>query len=171
MNWKMIIGSAIVFGPLFWVLAAGFGNDPHAVPFVLAGKEASDFELTSLDGTTVKLSDFRGKPVVINFWSTWCQPCKIEHPILLDAARIYQPMGVRFVSVLYQDDAAKARVYLRKNGSEWPTLVDPGGRTAISYGVAGVPETFFIDRNGVVVHKVAGPVGAEEMITTLQGML
>ncbi len=171
MNWRVLAVGLVVIVPLVALLAAGFGRDPKLRSESMVGRAAPVFNLEQLEGGRFSLKGQNGQPVVVNFWSTWCQPCKIEHPILLDAARIYQPMGVRFVSVLYQDDAAKARVYLRKNGSEWPTLVDPGGRTAISYGVAGVPETFFIDRNGVVVHKVAGPVGAEEMITTLQGML
>ena len=171
MNWRVLaVGMAIIV-PLVVVLAAGFGRSPKLRSEAMVGKAAPTFDLQQLDGDSFSLAGNEGHPVVVNFWSTWCQPCKLEHPVLLDAARVYGPMGVRFVAVLYQDDASKARAYLQKNGSEWPTLVDPGGRTAIAYGVAGVPETFFIDRKGQVVHKVAGPVSADVMLETLQGML
>ena len=100
-----------------------------------------------------------------------CQPCKVEHPVLMSAAESYGPNGVHFVAVLYQDDAAKARAFLNRSGSHWPTLEDPGGRTAIAYGVAGVPETFFIDQTGTIVRKVAGPVSQDIMVSTLEQML
>jgi cytochrome c biogenesis protein CcmG/thiol:disulfide interchange protein DsbE len=73
--------------------------------------------------------------------------------------------------VVYQDEPAKVRKYIKRYGSAWPTLLDPGGRTAISYGVAGVPETFFVDASGKVVHKVAGPVSRDVMVQTLESLL
>ena len=171
MRWKIVFVGFLVTAPLFLILASGFGNNPHAVPFMLLDKPAPSFELQTLNGEKIDLVSLAGKPVVLNFWSTWCQPCKIEHPVLMQAAQAYTPLGVHFVAVLYQDDAAKARAYLRRSGSHWPTLNDPGGRTAIAYGVAGVPETFFIDSDGTIVRKVSGPVSQEVMVQTLEQML
>jgi cytochrome c biogenesis protein CcmG/thiol:disulfide interchange protein DsbE len=171
MNWKVLAAGGVVTLPLVALLAAGFGRDPKLRSNALEGREAPNFALNTLNGEPFSLEEARGHPVVVNFWSTWCQPCKIEHPVLMSAAESYGPLGVQFVAVLYQDEAAKARAFLARAGSHWPTLEDPGGRTAISYGVAGVPETFFVDKNGVIVRKVAGPVSQEVMVTTLEHLL
>ena len=171
MNWKVLAGGAVITVPLVTLLAAGFGRDPKLRSNALEGREAPSFVLNTLDGKPFSLESARGKPVVVNFWSTWCQPCKVEHPVLMSAAEAYGPNGVHFVAVLYQDDAAKARAFLNRSGSHWPTLEDPGGRTAIAYGVAGVPETFFIDQSGTIVRKVAGPVSQDIMVSTLEQML
>ena len=171
MNWKVLGAGAAITVPLVALLAAGFGRDPKLKSNALEGREAPNFALQTLDGEPFSLSEAKGHPVVVNFWSTWCQPCKIEHPVLMSAAEAYGPNGVHFVAVLYQDEASKARAFLNRSGSHWPTLEDPGGRTAIAYGVAGVPETFFIDRKGTIVRKVSGPVSQEIMVTTLEQML
>ena len=171
MNWRVLTVGAVVTVPLIALLSAGFGRDPKLISNELEGRKAPTFNLTTLDGDPFSLESARGMPVVVNFWSTWCQPCKIEHPVLMGAAESYGPAGVQFVAVLYQDDASKARAFLNRSGSHWPTLEDPGGKTAIAYGVAGVPETFFIDKTGTIIRKVAGPVSQEVMVTTLEQML
>ncbi|MBW1877631.1 MAG: redoxin family protein, partial [Deltaproteobacteria bacterium] len=101
-----------------------------------------------------------------NFWSTWCVPCKQEHPVLQSAATRYDE--VAFFGVLYSDEPVKAKAYLKRAGSTYQTLVDPGGKMAVDYGVAGVPETYFIDANGVITHKQVGPV-SWDLLTTLLG--
>jgi len=171
MNWKVLTAGLAITVPLVAVLAAGFGRDPKLRSNALEGTKAHRFSLQTLQGKPFSLDAAAGKSVVVNFWSTWCQPCKVEHPILLRAAETYGPMGVQFVAVLYQDDASKARAFINRSGSYWPTLEDPGGRTAIAYGVAGVPETFFIDANGTIVRKVSGPVSESIMVSTLEQML
>ena len=171
MNWRVLLLGGLVVVPLVAVLAAGFGRDPKLRSNALEGRDAPLFSLETVDGAPFSLEAYRGQPVVVNFWSTWCQPCKIEHPVLLEAAQVYGPFGVQFVAVLYQDEPAKARRYLAQHGSAWPTLTDPSGRTAIAYGVAGVPETFFIDKHGTIVRKVTGPVDRPTMVSTLQEML
>lgn len=151
----LALGLVIIL-PLLALFALSFGNDPRAVPSVLEGTQAPPFALTSLDGEPISLDALRGKPVVINFWSTWCGPCKQEHPALLDAARRHTDAA--FLGVIYNDDPAKCRAWLQRNGQAYPTLDDPTGRTAIDFGVAGVPETYFIDAEGVIRHKHAGPL-------------
>lgn len=171
MNWRVLTAGAVITVPLVALLAAGFGRDPKLRSNALEGREAPPFALKTIDGEPFSLADAKGMPVVVNFWSTWCQPCKIEHPVLMSAAEAYGPAGVQFVAVIYQDDVSKVRAFLNRSGSHWPTLEDPGGRTAIAYGVAGVPETFFIDKDGVIVRKVSGPVSQPVMVSTLEGML
>jgi cytochrome c biogenesis protein CcmG/thiol:disulfide interchange protein DsbE len=104
------------------------------------------------------LDALKGQPVVLNFWSTWCGPCKYEHDDLQRAAR--QNPDVKFLGVIYSDEPDKCRRYLRQVGTAYEHLVDTSGRTAIDYGVAGVPETFFINAAGTIVHKQVGPVNA-----------
>lgn len=158
MNWKVLgLGAALVT-PLVWVLAQGFGRDPHALPDVMSGKQAPPFSLVTLDGDPVSLEALRGQPVVLNFWATWCGPCAQEHPYLLSAADAWKARGVVFLGVLYGDEPEKARAFLEKRGQAYPTLVDPDQHTAIDYGVAGVPETYFLDREGRIAYKATGPV-------------
>ena len=171
MNWKILAVGALCAVPAVVILAEGFGHDPRALPSVLEGKPAPGFSLTSLDGQPISLAEQRGKPVVVNFWATWCVPCSQEHPLLLEAAQRYQDRGVVFLGVLYGDTADKAVPFLKKHGSAYPNLLDPGQVTAIDYGVGGVPETFFIDKSGMIARKVVGPVSPDEMISTLESLL
>jgi len=107
--------------------------------------------------------------VVLNFWATWCRPCVAEHRTLQAAAQ--QHAGeVVFLGVLYGDEPERARRWLAEVGSVYPTLVDPAQRAVVDYGVAGVPETFFLDRRGVIVHKVSGAISAGEIEGVLRSM-
>ncbi len=181
MNWRIIAIGALLLLPLLWALGSGFGNNPHEIPSVLLDIPAPDFELLDInsaaqDGakpetaSTIKLSSLRGTPVVLNFWSTWCQPCKVEHGILQAASRHFGE-DVHFLGVVYQDETSAARQYLRSRGNEYPQLEDPGARTAIDYGVAGVPESFFIDTDGIIRFKVAGAVTAGVLERELQRLM
>jgi len=172
MNWKVLVAGLVPIAALVGVLASGFGKDPHALPSMLDGKPAPAFELENLDGSgPVTLESLKGSPVVINFWATWCRPCAQEHPHLLEAARRYGPRGVKFVGILYGDTPEKAKPYLKRHGSGYPTLLDPGQRCAIDYGVGGVPETFILSRDGVVVRKHAGPMHLDDLSEALEELL
>jgi cytochrome c biogenesis protein CcmG/thiol:disulfide interchange protein DsbE len=94
--------------------------------------------------------------VVLNFWATWCVPCYQEHPVLAAGASRYP--DVAFVGVVYEDEEARVERYLREQGGSYPSLMDDGGKTAIAYGVYGVPETFFIAPDGTIVEKHTGPL-------------
>ena len=148
-------GLALIVG-LAALLGSGFGTDPHAIRSTMIRQEAPAFTLTDLDGRAVRLEELRGKPVILNFWSTWCGPCKAEHPLFQGAAM--QHPDVQFLGVVYSDQIDKVRRYIGIEGAAYPNLMDPGSHTAIDYGVTGVPETYFIDRNGMILHKEAGPV-------------
>jgi cytochrome c biogenesis protein CcmG/thiol:disulfide interchange protein DsbE len=165
----LIVGLAVVL-PLVAFLAAGFRFDPHEMYSPLVGKAAPGFQLTALDGSTHDLTGLRGKPVVLNFWSTWCPPCIQEHPVFVAASEHYGDR-VEFLGVVYQDEPAKIRQFQQRYGSWGPSLVDPGGKTAIAYGVYGPPETFLIDPQGVIVDKVVGAVSGDYLKRILDGML
>jgi cytochrome c biogenesis protein CcmG/thiol:disulfide interchange protein DsbE len=169
-NWTvLVVGLAIVL-PLVALFAVSFGNDPHAVPNMLEGQRAPSFQLVDLDGKPWSLEALRGKPVVLNFWSTWCGPCKQEHQILQDGARRHPE--VTFLGVVYNDEPDACRRYLEKAGTSYAHLVDADGRVAIDYGVAGVPETYFIDATGTIAHKQVGPVNGpilEQLVSHLGG--
>ena len=117
----------------------------------LIGKAAPDFTLKDLSGNTVTLASLRGRPVLLNFWASWCPPCRNEAPLLSDVARQQDAQGLAIVGVIYADDNLKAlNDFIGEYNLAYPNVRDPGSRTAINYGVAAVPETFFIDKDGVI---------------------
>lgn len=159
MSWKRAsIGFAIGL-PILALLAFGLTRDPRELPSTLPGQPAPDFTLQTLDGgESVHLADVEAEAVVLNFWASWCVPCRAEHALLAAAARAYEPRGVRFFGVIYNDPPANARAFLDELGASYPSLIDDGTKTAIDYGVYGVPETFVIDAQGIVRFKKAGPI-------------
>ena len=169
MNWKVLVAGFALVLPLLFILAKGFDSDPHEFDSPLIGKPAPDFTLHDLDGAEVSLASLRGKPVVLNFWATWCVPCKQEHPYLL-AAAARAGDRVTFYGVVYQDEPETIRGWLEKHGSGYPTLVDEGNRAAIAFGVYGVPETYVIDAQGIIRHKFVGPVTPDELSAQLAAL-
>jgi cytochrome c biogenesis protein CcmG/thiol:disulfide interchange protein DsbE len=168
MNRTVLIVGVIIAAVLVAILFAGLGKDPSAIRSPLIGKPAPAFALREV-GTnrTVDLAQFRGKPVVLNFWATWCGPCWEEHPVLVANARMLQP-NVQFLGVVFQDKEDKILGFLNQRGSSYPTVVDEAGKTAIAYGVGGVPETYFVDANGVIRAKYAGPMSPDILREHLQ---
>jgi cytochrome c biogenesis protein CcmG/thiol:disulfide interchange protein DsbE len=171
MNRTVLLVGVVIAIALVGVLFLGLGKDPALIESPLIDKPAPTFALRQV-GTesTVDISQFRGKPVVINFWATWCGPCWEEHPVLVANARQLQP-NVQFLGVVFQDEESKILGFLQQRGSSYPTVVDEGGKTAIAYGVGGVPETFFVDAKGVIVAKFTGPMSTEDIETNLRKVL
>ena len=156
-NRKVLVAGLAIALPLLVVLVANLGRDPHSVRSPLIGRPATPFRLVPVGGgAPVALESLHGKPVVINFWATWCVPCFQEHAALVEAARSLP--DVQFLGIVYEDDEAQTGEFLRQRGTSYPSLMDKDGKTAIAYGVFGVPETFFIDPEGRIVEKHVGPL-------------
>lgn len=163
MKWKWTLALVVVCLGLVLVLRAGFGRNPHEVPFMLQGQPAPAFSLRSMTSNEeVKLEQLRGRPVVINFWASWCGPCAMEHPVLEWGAREFGDQA-QFLGIVFEDTEENARDFLRRYGVSFPQLLDPRSRTAVGYGVAGVPETYFIDAQGIIRGKHVGPIDMESL--------
>lgn len=141
-----------------------------AVQSPLIGKAAPDFALKSLDGAAVRLRALRGRPVVVNFWASWCVPCREEAPLFRElSARQGPGQGLAVLGILFQEPSDRqARDFIAEYQLAYPALRDPRADTAINYGVAGVPETFFIDAGGTVRDKVSGGLNRERLNAGLQ---
>lgn len=171
MNKKILLGGLAIVLPLLVLFAKSFGGNPHAVRSPLVGRQAPPFHLKTYDeGKPVSLASLRGTPVVVNFWATWCEPCKVEHGVLTQGAKRHDGK-VQFVGIVYEDEPPKIEAFLRRFGSGYPALLDVGGKAAIAYGVGGIPETFFIDAYGVVVSKYTGPIRPDELEARVQELL
>lgn len=154
---------------LIVVLALGFRRDPRDIRSAVVGDPAPAFRLERLDGPgTVALDDLRGKIVVVNFFASWCVPCREEHPALVRAWERYRTSDVVLVGVLYQDSVESGREFVRRLGGTWPTAIDDGGRTALGFGVFGVPETFFIGRDGVIGGRHIGPIDEDTLVRGIE---
>jgi cytochrome c biogenesis protein CcmG/thiol:disulfide interchange protein DsbE len=130
---------------------------------MLAGQAGESKEL--------RLAALRGQPVVINFWASWCQPCRQEAEVLERFAREYGPRGVAFVGVNVWDNADKARAFLEEYGVTYHNGEDRGGSAAIDYGLTGLPETFFVDRDGQLVRKFIGPITERALRAAVEELL
>lgn len=121
----------------------------HRAPPV-SGPSVTPSPFTTLDSLT-------GRWVIVNFFATWCTPCQVEQPQLASFAAAHRSSGdVQLVMVIYNDNTPNVQGFLRAKGGDWPAVQDPGGQVALNYGVSGIPETFLIDPNGVIVGKVTG---------------
>ena len=168
MNRKVLLAGLVVVLPLLAVLVMNLGRDPHTIRSPLVGQPAPPFELRPVGGgAAMSLASLRGKPVVVNFWATWCMPCLEEHAALAAGARRHGA-AVQFLGVVYEDEETRVASFLKQRGAAYPSLMDDGGRTAIAYGVAGVPETYFIDASGTVVSKYDGPLSPDVLSSLLR---
>ena len=158
---KFLLLPLVLFIALVGFLLIGLHRDPHEVPSPLINKPAPDFKLSQLrePNKTFSPQEMRGKVWVLNFWGTWCVACREEHPLLIE----YSKTGaIPIYGVDYKDDRAAAIQMLEEEGNPYTlTVSDPDGRISIDYGVYGAPESYLIDRNGVIRFKQIGPITEE----------
>ncbi|HLQ50973.1 MAG TPA: TlpA disulfide reductase family protein [Terriglobales bacterium] len=132
------------------------GAPPEEASSLKAGSTAPDFELKTVDGKPVKLSSYRGKAVLLNFWATWCGPCKIETPWLVDFYKQYQPNGLEIVGIAMDSEHDEIPKFVKDMNINY-TILEGTEKVSDAYGgLSGFPVTFFIDRNGKIVNVVYG---------------
>jgi cytochrome c biogenesis protein CcmG/thiol:disulfide interchange protein DsbE len=158
------VAVAVPVALLVIVLANGQPAATRAVKSPLVGKPAPPIEGTTVDGGDATLAALKGKWVVVNFFATWCVPCRQEHAELVRFSQAHETTGdAAVLAVVYSDDSQAVREFRDKEGGDWPMLADPKGRIALDYGVAGVPESFLVSPDGVVVAKLLGGVRAGDL--------
>ena len=161
-----------------WIIAAvavGFllilGYGLRSRSGSLVGAPAPDFALSLFDGGELSLADLRGSVVVVNFWASWCAPCRDEAPVLERVWREHEDQGAVFVGVNFRDVPAKAKAFIKEFDLTYPNGPDPYNRVSRAYGITGVPETFLIARDGHVVEHYIGPVSEAGLRSALEEVL
>jgi len=170
MNKRYLI-PLVVFVLMAGFLAVGLRLNPREVPSPLINKPAPAFNLPQLNDPALKFTaeQMKGQVWVLNVFASWCTPCLAEHPYVTQLAK--QP-GIKLVGLNYKDRPEDAKGWLRKHGDPYATIVvDADGRVGIDYGVYGVPETFVIDKQGVIRHKQIGPITPEALKDDILPML
>lgn len=169
-RWRYLVPLAL-FALLSALLGRALRLDPHEVPSPLIGKPAPAFALTRLDDAsrTIRRDDLLGRVWVLNVWASWCAACREEQPALVDFAR---GRAVPVIGLNYKDTRAQGLAWLARYGDPYEaSLFDETGRVGIDFGVYGVPETFVIDRRGVIRYKLIGPLTADAIRTRLRPLL
>jgi cytochrome c biogenesis protein CcmG/thiol:disulfide interchange protein DsbE len=164
-SWVLMLGiavAAVVFG-----IQLANQNQIQPQP----GDTAPDFALTTFDGQPLKLSDLRGKIVVVNFWASWCPPCRDEAPDLQAIWEDYGAQGVVVVGVAWLDADRDSRAFMTEFGMTYPNAPDTGEVVGKLYRITGAPENFVIDQNGVIAHTIVNPVTYDSLATLLDALL
>ncbi|KAF0091839.1 MAG: redoxin domain protein [Fusobacteria bacterium] len=153
-------------------LTSNFDNEKD-VDQNISGQVAKDFTVIDVDGKEVSLSDFKGKPVVINFWASWCPPCKEEMPFYNE---VYKELGdeVQFMMVDLVDGSretvATAKAFVKENGYEFPVFFDTDQEAAIAYGIYSIPTSIFIDADGKVVRSITGSMTKDDLLEEIENI-
>ena len=165
--------AAVALAPILVLAAWGaiLLAGPAAPSIARIGQPAPTFVLADLDGNPLRLEDFRGRPVIVNFWASWCRPCIEEFPLLVRAAAAHRADGLALIGIVFHDRSEAARDFMGRMGATWPTAMDPGDAVATRYGIIGPPDTFFIDRNGLVVGRQIGQLFAVDIERELSQIL
>jgi len=155
----------MVFALLVVLLAIGLTLNPRLVPSPLVGKPVPEFELPLLgEEGTFSHHDLKGRVTLLNVWASWCYACRLEHETVTQLSR----SGLRIIGLNYKDKTQDAQAWLQQFGNPYRVVVeDADGRVGIDWGVYGAPETFLIDRDGIIRHKVIGPLSDEKNYNSL----
>ena len=177
----IVLGGGVVISALIAILAwasistggnpGGLAVNSDLVEFEIDASAARDFDLDLIGGGTVQLSDLRGKVVMVDFWASWCPPCRVEAPALAKVYREFQGQPVEFLGVDIWDHIGDAELFLQQEGQAYPNGFDASGVVAIDYGVRGIPEKYFIDQEGILVKKLSGPLTETTLRNTINELL
>ena len=168
MPWRRLIITMLIIAPFLWLLAYGFTRDSRYIKSPLLAKPAPLFTLTLFDGSKLTLSDLRGKAVFLNFWASWCPPCRDEARDLEAAWQRIKDKDMVFLGVAMQDTEKDSRAFLDEFKVTYPNGADPSGKMAVDFGVWGIPESFFIDPQGRITYKHVGGIRAEQVTAKLE---
>ncbi len=168
MAWRRLIITLAIIVPVLWLFAFGFMRDAHYIKSPLLAKQASPFTITLFDGRKVSLSDLRGKAVFLNFWSSWCPPCREEARDLEAAWLRVKDKNMVFLGVALQDTDKDSRAFLQEFGITYPNGKDESGKISVDYGTWGIPESFFIDPQGRITYKHVGGIRAALVTAKLE---
>ncbi|WJW76493.1 DsbE family thiol:disulfide interchange protein [Thiohalobacter sp. IOR34] len=160
-----------IFAVLVVLLAVGLGLDPRKVPSPLIDKPAPAFSLPRLHQPeqSIGTADMKGKVWLLNVWASWCSACRSEHPLVIELGR---RAGIEIVGLDYKDQREDALRWLRMLGDPYTSIAfDADGRVGIDWGVYGVPESFLIDKQGIIRYKQIGPIDRESLEETLLPMI
>lgn len=163
----------LLFAVLLLAAIVGSGCTKREAP-AIEGNPAPDFTLNDLSGRPVQLSSLKGKVVLLNFWATWCPPCRQEIPSMVGLNRAMQGKPFQMLAVSIDEGGKEAvEAFFRKSGQTLPALLDTDGKVARMYGTTGVPETFILDAKGVILKKVMGPMdwSSREVMSALDEMI
>lgn len=158
--WWAVVPAMLV---LFALLGYGLTSDPKHIPSPLVGKAFPPLPGNDLNGNAVTLGDIKGRPTIVNVWASWCVSCRAEHRVLVRGAKVYSNK-IDLIGVNYKDELRDAQAWLNRFGDPYLwSYQDISGRVGIELGVYGVPETFFINAQGMIVKKIAGPLTDESL--------
>ena len=144
-----------------WAVLLATRGVPAAGPQV--GDPAPDFALADLDGQPLRLADLGGRPVIVNFWASWCGPCVEEFPVLARALREHRAEGLVVVGIVVRDNSEAARGFMTRMDAGWPAAMDPGEEVARQFGIYAPPETFFIDAEGTITGRQIGQLTVADL--------
>ncbi len=169
---RKVRGTVLMLGVVVLATSACTRSDPRQAGGVVEeDRTLPQLQGESVDGSSLDSRDFLGSVLVVNVWATWCEPCRREQPMLESVYERYQDQGVEFLGIDYRDNREGAAAWIKDFGVTYPSLFDPDGRTAALLSFPFVPDTYIVDRDGVIHHSIFGATNEEELSGLIDSVL